>query len=253
MTGRSARTAAAVLVVEHEQGAGDSLVGQWLREAGVCLEVCRPYAGDPVPQRVDADGLLVLGGAMGALEDDIAPWLPAVRSLLRHAVQDEVPTWGICLGAQLLVAALGGEVVRGPAGPEVGVLGLTLDAGDDPLFGPMPRLAQAVQFHQDSVSRLPVGATLLASSSLYANQVFRVGSCAWGVQCHPEVTASQVADWTREESALLDAAGVNAKDVIREVRARQTELEAIWAPVARRWATLVQARGRAQSSLTRGS
>ena len=68
-----------------------------------------------------------------------------------------------------------------------------------------------MQFHQDSVSRLPRGATLLASSHLYANQVFRVGACAWGVQCHPEVTASQVADWTREESALLDAAGVDAR------------------------------------------
>ena len=134
-----------------------------------------------------------------------------------------------------------------------GSFGLTLDAGDDPLFGPMPRLAQAVQFHQDSVSRLPVGATLLASSSRYANQVFRVGSCAWGVQCHPEVTASQVADWTREESALLDAAGVDAQDVVHEVRARQRDLEALWAPVARRWATLVQGRARARSALTRGA
>jgi GMP synthase (glutamine-hydrolysing) len=249
----SGSTAPTVLVIEHEQAAGDSLVGQWLRDAGVQLEVCRPYAGDAVPQRVDADGLLVLGGAMGALEDDVAPWLPGVRSLLRHAVADEVPTWGICLGAQLLVAALGGEVVRGPVGPEVGVTGLTLDAGDDPVFGPMPRLVQAVQFHQDSVSRLPAGATLLASSSLYANQVFRVGACAWGVQCHPEVTASQVADWTREESMLLDAAGVNAQDVVQQVRARQSELEALWAPVARRWATLLQPRCRARSSLTRGA
>ncbi len=230
-------------MIEHEQGAGDSLVGEWLRDAGVQLAVCRPYAGDRVPERVDADGLLVLGGAMGALEDDVAPWLPAVRSLLRLAVRDEVPTWGICLGAQLLVVALGGEVVRGPFGPEIGVVGLELDAdADDPVFGPMPGVAQAVQFHQDSVSRLPRGAILLASSHLYANQVFRVGDCAWGVQCHPEVTASQVADWTREESALLDAAGVDAQCVVQEVRARQPELEALWAPVARRWAGLVQAR-----------
>jgi GMP synthase (glutamine-hydrolysing) len=243
VTRSSGSTAPTVLVIEHEQGAGASLVGEWLRDAGVQLEVCRPYAGDAVPLRVDAEGLLVLGGAMGALEDDVAPWLPGVRSLLRHAVAYELPTWGICLGAQLLVAALGGEVVRGPAGPEVGVVGLEIKADDDPVFGPMPRVAQAVQFHQDSVSRLPPGATLLASSPLYANQVFRVGTCAWGVQCHPEVTASQVADWTREESALLAAAGVNAQHVVQEVRARQSELEALWAPVARRWAALVETRG----------
>jgi GMP synthase (glutamine-hydrolysing) len=239
MTGASAPT---VLVIEHEHGAGSSLVGQWLRDAGVQLEVRRPYANDPVPSRVDADGLLVLGGAVGALEDDAAPWLPAVRALLRQAVHDEVPTWGICLGAQLLVAALGGEVLRGPAGPEVGVLALKLDADNDPLFGAMPTTALSVQFHQDSISRLPVGATLLASSSLYANQVFRIGSCAWGVQCHPEVTAEQVADWAHDDSTLLEAAGVDAEDVIREAHARQPELEAVWAPVTRRWADLVRAR-----------
>jgi len=62
------------------------------------------------------------------------------------------------------------------------------------------------------------------------------------VQCHPEVTASQVADWTREESPLLDAAGVDAQWVVQEVHDRQPELEALWAPVARRWAAIVQAR-----------
>jgi GMP synthase (glutamine-hydrolysing) len=234
--------AARVLVVEHEPGAGASLVGDWLGECGVTLDVCRPHSGDPVPERLTHDGLLVLGGAMGALEDEVAPWLPAVRSLLRHAVHHEVPVWGICLGAQLLAAAMGGQVVLGPAGPEVGVLPLQFEADDDPVFGAMPRVAHAVQFHQDSVGRLPHGATLLASSPRYANQVFRVGSCAWGVQCHPEVTAAQVAEWARDESVLLGCAGVDAEEVVHEVRLRQRELQAVWAPATRRWAALVQAR-----------
>ena len=59
---------------------------------------------------------------MAAWEDDLAPWLPAVRTLLRVAVDQAVPTLGVCLGAQLLALAAGGVVVRGPTGPEVGVL-----------------------------------------------------------------------------------------------------------------------------------
>ena len=51
------------------------------------------------------DALLVLGGAMGAADDDVAPWLPAVRALLAEAVRTELPTLGVCLGGQLLALA----------------------------------------------------------------------------------------------------------------------------------------------------
>lgn len=247
MTG--ALSAARILVIEHEPDAGASLVGEWLRECGVQLDVCRPHLGGAVPELVAHDGLLVLGGAMGALDDDVAPWLPAVRSLLRQAVHDGIPVWGICLGAQLLAAASGGQVGLGAAGPEVGVVPLQFDAGDDPVFGAMPGVAHAVQFHQDSVSLLPEGATLLARSSAYANQVFRVGSCAWGVQCHPEVTAAQVEEWTRDGSELLGRAGVDAWELVDEVRSRQEEIQAVWEPVARRWAALAHARAQPRPAL----
>lgn len=231
-----------VLVIEHEPAAGPGRVGQWLSAEGVVLKICRPYAGEAVPERVEADGLLVLGGSVGPHDDVVAPWLPATRALLRRAVQDAVPTWGICLGGQLLAAALGGDVGRGASGPEVGVLALDVDAGDDPVFGGLPARTYALQFHQDAITRLPEGAVRLASNSRYENQVFRVGSCAWAVQFHPEVTTEDVQVWARAYSHVVTDGGRDGDQVGEELAARQDELEQTWAPVTRRWAEQVRKR-----------
>lgn len=231
-----------VLVIEHEPTAGPGRVGQWLSAEGVVLEICRPYAGEAVPERLEADGLLVLGGSVGPQDDAVAPWLPATRALLRRAVQDAVPTWGICLGGQLLATALGGDVRRGASGPEAGVLALDVDAGDDPVFGGVPARTYALQFHQDAVTRLPEGAVRLASSSAYENQAFRVGSCAWAVQFHPEVTTEDVQVWARAHSHLVTDGGRDGDQVVEELAARQNKLEQTWAPVTRRWAAQVRKR-----------
>lgn len=231
-----------VLVIEHEPAAGPSRVGRWLSDAGVVLDICRPYAGDAVPERVEADGLLVLGGSVGANDDVDAPWLPATRALLRRAVEGAVPTWGICLGGQLLAVALGGDVRLGASGPETGVLALDIDAGDDPVFGELPSRTYAPQFHQDAVTRLPDGAVRLAGNSVYENQAFRVGPCAWGVQFHPEVTADDVQDWAREYPQVVIDGGRDGDQIVAELAARQDELEQTWAPVTRRWAAQVRKR-----------
>jgi len=90
-----------VLVVQHEDDDPIHLMGEWMD--GVDLTASRPYDGDPVPASIDGyDGLVVMGGAMGAHDDEKAPWLPAVRDLIRVAADARVPTLGICLGMQLM-------------------------------------------------------------------------------------------------------------------------------------------------------
>ena len=96
-----------LLVIEHEPGCPLDRFERWL--TGLDLVVVRPYKGEDVPSS-PADGLLVLGGSMSAYDDDIAPWLPATRELLSVAMSTDVPTLGICLGAQLLAVACGGTV-----------------------------------------------------------------------------------------------------------------------------------------------
>jgi GMP synthase-like glutamine amidotransferase len=131
---------------------------------------------------------------MGAYEDEQHPWLAEEKRSLREAVDADVPVWGVCLGAQLLAAALGARVYRGER-PEVGFLPVELSdaAASDPVFRDAPRSFPTLQWHGDTFD-LPAGATLLASSPAYPNQAFRVGR-SYGLQFHLEVPLELAEEW----------------------------------------------------------
>jgi GMP synthase (glutamine-hydrolysing) len=219
---------ARALIVQHTAHEGLGRLLDWLPAAGLDVHPIHPYLGHRVPPSVEGDALIVLGGPMGANDDDAAPWLVATRALLATAIDDGVPTLGICLGAQLLAVAAGGEVQRGSAGPELGFGEVTVPVGDDLLAaGAMP----VVQWHYDTVTRLPHGATLLASSAQYEVQAFRVGEVAWGLQFHVEATVDMVRDW-----AAVD--GVPA-DVADPVEFQERALETAGVGLAERFARII--------------
>lgn len=231
---------APVLIVEHGADAGLGWFGEWLPQAGVEPVIVRPYAGEMVPGTADYAGLVVLGGEPGARDDDRAPWLPATRELLRRAVDDRVPALGICLGAQLLAVACGGDVERAGSGPEVGACRVKLEpaAAADPLLGGLPETSYAVQWHHDAVTRLPAGAELLARGETYPHQAFRVGELAWGVQFHPEATPAAVASWADHDAARLRAHDIDPAAVVQAVGSQAGELAAVWRGLAVRFAGL---------------
>lgn len=248
----AASRTATVLVVQHEESTGPGWFGGWLRDAGVLLDVVHPYLDGGAPDLPDAtayDGVLVLGGAMGPAEDERCPWLPATRSLMVRAVEQEVPMFGICLGGELLALACVGEVSRGRNGPELGVLPVRLrpDAAGDPVFGGLPEVASVLQWHWEEISTLPESAVWLATGDAYPHQAFRVGAAAWGVQGHPEVTADIASAWAREDSPLLLAAGRSPESLVAEVRAAEPALTRTWRPVATRFAGVVRERALARA------
>jgi GMP synthase (glutamine-hydrolysing) len=187
---------ARVHVVQHTVTEGLGQLAEWLPAIGVDVHPTHPYLGNRVPPSVEGDALIVLGGPMGAYDDEIAPWLPSVRELLASAVDDGVPTIGVCLGAQLLAVVAGGKVERGQAGPEIGLGEVTVTTGDDLLS---PGVIPVVQWHNDAVTELPDSVQVLASSELYPVQAFRVGEVAWGLQFHVEATLDMVRGWAAED------------------------------------------------------
>ena len=79
-------TVTRILAIEHEAQCPPAHVGTWLTEAGAAIDVCRPWAGDELPALASYDGLVVLGGSMGADDDALHHWLAPVKQMVREAV-----------------------------------------------------------------------------------------------------------------------------------------------------------------------
>jgi GMP synthase (glutamine-hydrolysing) len=238
-----------ILVIENDLDAPAAMVGRWLQEAGAELEVCTPETGQPVPADLTGrSAFVVLGGAMNAYDDEAAPWLPQVRRLLSEAVRTELPTLGICLGAQLLAVAAGGRVSEAET-PEYGsqLVAKRQAAANDPLFRELPITPDVLQWHVDEVSELPPGAVLLASSPVCEVQAFRVGRLAWGTQFHIETTPQIVAEWARHDAELLHEYDLPAI-LERSARAHPDIAEA-WQPVVAAFVALAADPSAARTAL----
>jgi GMP synthase (glutamine-hydrolysing) len=233
-----------VLVVQHQPLCPPGWVGEGLTEEGLLLDVRHPYADDPLPEDLlEHDGLLVLGGQMGANDDDAYGWLSPTKDLIRCGAELGVPVFGICLGHQLAAVALGGEVVVNPTGKRRGVLDTSWAdeaVDDDVLNGCGPR---AVFWHRDVVTRLPEGARVLARAQTGELVAARYAPTVWGVQCHPEARPDIVTRWAAKDRALATS-GAEEADIDRAlaaVTAGKAELEAAWRPLAAGFAEQVRA------------
>jgi len=229
-------SAPTILFIQNYATDPPHLVGRWLMEIGFNVEIIRAYDGDSIPVELPPHikGVIALGGAMGALDDHLHPWLADERALLKKIVGEDFPVIGICLGAQLLGAALGGTVGRLDEN-EIGIYGIEQIAPDEIIS--LGSSAIATQWHEDYVSVLPAGATLLAKSEKCPTQIYRVGELTYGLQCHPEADASIVALWeNKPDNAFKNFDKTSATTTIAEtVRVRESELENLWKPLIQKW------------------
>jgi len=186
-------------IIQNDPEVPPGNISENLDAAGIFYCIHHPYLGDPLPEARDVTALIVLGGAMGANDDERHPFLIQVKLFIRQIVKAGTPYLGICLGGQLLAAALGGAVASN-RWEELGSLPVAVnDAGrGDVLFSALSPLFTTFQWHHDSFD-IPEGGVLLAGSEGCAHQAFRVGECAWGTQFHPEVTEDIVRAWCRWE------------------------------------------------------
>lgn len=231
-----------ILVIEHERNADIGLFGERFIAGGATVDVVGPEIGVALPDSVIGwDGVVVLGGTPGPMEDERAPWLPHVRRLISECLELSVPYLGLCLGSQLLAHVAGGRVTQAAGGPEVGVLPLhvTAAADHDPLFADLPGLVRAVQWHWLEVAELPPGSVPLLTSGRCPVQAYRVGPSAWGTQFHPEALAATVRAWAGGDTEDIQKLGLDAAALVTDADMAEAELRATWGPVADRWLALL--------------
>jgi GMP synthase-like glutamine amidotransferase len=152
---------------------------------------------------------------MDVWQEDQYPWLKIEKAAIREAVLERrMPYLGLCLGHQLLAAALGGDV--GPATtPEIGILDVeTTPAGrNSPFLQGLPALMKCLQWHSSEVQTAPAGAEILVASAQCPIQALALGRHAFSVQYHVEITPETVSDWgviPAYQAALEKALGVDA-------------------------------------------
>ena len=204
-----------VLVVEHQPDAPAGVLGDWLTAAGAAVDVWRP-AREAAPPDPGGYDLVASLGSEHAVYDGPA-WIATEQEMLRRADAAGTPVLGICFGAQILAAALGGRVAAARS-PEIGWIPID---SDDPRRLPV---GPWMSWHSDAFVP-PPGAEVLARTAV-GPHAFRLRGHL-GVQFHPEATPGIVDGWIATGAGRLDELGIDPEGLRRASRAHAPAARAL--------------------------
>jgi len=233
---------AKIYVLQHHPVETLGTIADALEGAALAWQYVRVYDGQPVPASMKgAGGLIVMGGPMGVYQTDRHPWLRDEMRLIEDAMKSNLPVLGVCLGAQILAAALGAKVDRNPNGKEIGWHPIQLDdsAKHDRLMRDLPATMTPFHWHGD-IFDLPPGAVSLASSEKTPCQAFRHGDKAYGFQFHFEVTGEGVSAMAEAFAKELNRENIAADRMIAQAAEFMPSLENMSETVFSRWASPIQ-------------
>lgn len=228
-----------LLVLQHSDSSPLGTIGPILVDHAMKISTVRLDRNEPLPPDLDdVDAIISLGGPQCA--NDANPVLEREMGLLRAAHARALPVLGLCLGAQLLAKALGGEVAK-LSRPEIGWHEVTLTpvGREDPLFSGIAWTSSQFHWHADGVSKLPPGARALASSKGCAVQAFGVGLRSYGIQYHPEVTEATIQRWLREGPEQLAPAATSSMEILEGTRRGGSDMARLAQRLVTNWALFV--------------
>jgi len=186
---------------------GDAWTGEWATVDVTDVRVRLPAA--------DEVAGVIITGSPARIADQL-PWMRRVQGAVVGLVERAVPVLGICFGHQLLGMAFGGRSGPNPRGREIGTVMLNVLRSDPVVAGPAGFPVSMT--HLDVVQELPPGARVLAATELDPYAAIRFSENAWGVQFHPEMDGSIVADYIEALRDKLLAEGIDADALLASCR-----------------------------------
>lgn len=217
--------------LQHVPFEGLGSIEAWLHAAGYSIGRTAFYAATRLPRLEEVDLLIVMGGPMSVNDEQDHPWLAEEKAFIRTVIQSGRSTLGVCLGAQLIVSALGGGVF--PNGvKEIGWFPVRAVHALPQTVFPFPESIEAFHWHGETFD-LPVGAVRLAASDACANQAFQIGQTVIGLQFHLETTPASARDLVANcRGELVTGAYVQtAEDILSAPAARYRSINALMGEV----------------------
>jgi len=172
--------------LQHVEFEGLGSIANWLTNGGYEITRTRFFDREELPDPEAIDLIIVMGGPMSVNDEAELPWLVAEKRFIREAIASAVPVLGVCLGAQLIAAAVGARVYRNSV-KEIGwfpVYGIP--ANDSSVFQ-FPPQVKVFHWHGETFD-LPQGAIRIAKGDKCENQAFQLGRSVIGLQFHLETT-----------------------------------------------------------------
>ena len=213
-----------LLVLQHLEIEGPGLFEKFAKERDLKIKIIHLYKKDNLPQTKKGDLILIMGGPMGVKDigSDRYPWLKLERNFIKRELENKIPIIGVCLGAQLLASAAGGDIEVLKYGsppkalPEIGWSQIFIDKLNKDFQEFFEDPFHVLHWHGDRIL-LPNKAVLIASSARCEEQFFRIGDFAYGLQFHIESTGAMIDKWIKEDKEfILKGLGSKGQEILKE-------------------------------------
>ena len=213
-----------LLVLQHLEIEGPGLFNEIAKERDMNIEIIRLDLGDELPKTNKDDLLLIMGGPMGVkdIESIKYPWLKSESDFIKFELKKKTRIIGVCLGAQLLANAAGGDVETLKYGsppkplPEIGWSQVFFNQSDNDLNKFCETPFYVLHWHGDRIL-LPKNAELIAGSKRCKEQFFKIGDFAYGLQFHIESSKEMTERWINEDKLFINKGlGPKGQAILRE-------------------------------------
>ena len=214
----------------HVPFEGPAKILDWIKNKGHKLEYTRFFQGDALPDASGVDMLIIMGGPMDVYDFHMHDWMEDEIAWVKDFIEMNKPVLGICLGAQIIAAALGEEVYPGPH-REIGWHNLQFfpSLGNFKIFKDLPVTRKVFNWHGDTFN-IPEGAIRIAASQAFPNQGFIYNNKVLAMQFHLEVTPESVKDLVENcRDELVEGPHIQSeKEILSEQNYFQANQEVLY-------------------------